>query len=342
MLEQKLNALFEASGYRKFRMSKFEEYDLYAENRDFLKSSQIITFTDLDGSLLALKPDITLSIIKNNRGQDEKVYYNEMVYRPKNHHYCEIPQTGIECIGYIHPYEEAEVISLAAHALACITHTYALQISDAAYLPFLLKQAEVPEYLGEDLQMAIRTKNTGAIRELKLPAEITDKLCAFTELHASLSDGIHEAEQIAGASEITDHLKQLAGILEALGVLDHCYLDFSLVNSMDYYNGVIFQGLVPEVPAAILSGGRYDRLPEKMGRHVGAVGFAIDMDAVENAFPEKPAERKRIRISYSEADDLKQLASIVTSLQKQGYQVETGTSKSPEAISLAEAEEMLK
>ena len=153
MLEQKLNALFEASGYRKFRMSKFEEYDLYAENRDFLKSSQIITFTDLDGSLLALKPDITLSIIKNNRGQDEKVYYNEMVYRPKNHHYCEIPQTGIECIGSIHPYEEAEVISLAAHALACITHTYALQISDAAYLPFLLKQAEVPEYLGDVYEM---------------------------------------------------------------------------------------------------------------------------------------------------------------------------------------------
>ncbi len=342
MLEQKLNALFEASGYRKFRMSKFEEYDLYAENRDFLKSSQIITFTDLDGSLLALKPDITLSIIKNNRGQDEKVYYNEMVYRPKNHHYREIPQTGIECIGAIHPYEEAEVISLAAHALACITDTYALQISDAAYLPYLLKQAEVPDYLEEKLEEAIRAKNTGAIRELKLSSDITEKLCAFTELHASLSDGIVQAEQIAGASEITDHLKQLAGILEAFGVLDHCYLDFSLVNSMDYYNGVIFQGLVPEVPAAILSGGRYDKLPEKMGRHVGAIGFAVDMDAVENAFPERPAEHKRVRICYTEQDDLKKLASAVTALQKKGYQVETGTAESPEAISLAEAEEMLK
>ncbi|MGN1389887.1 MAG: ATP phosphoribosyltransferase regulatory subunit [Bulleidia sp.] len=342
MLEQKLNALFEASGYRKFRMSKFEEYDLYAENRDFLKSSQIITFTDLDGSLLALKPDITLSIIKNNRGQDEKVYYNEMVYRPKNHHYREIPQTGIECIGTIHPYEEAEVISLAAKALACITDTYALQISDAAYLPFLLKQAEVPEYLGEELEAAIRAKNIGAIRELHLPSDITEKLCAFTELHSSLTDGIAEAEQIAGASEITRHLKQLSGILNAFGVLDHCYLDFSLVNSMDYYNGVIFQGLVPEVPSAILSGGRYDRLPEKMGRHVGAIGFAVDMDAVENAYSDKPAEHRRIRICYSEHDDLEKLAAAVTVLQKKGYQVETGTSSSPEAISPAEAEEMLK
>ena len=54
MTEQKLNELYERFGYRKFKMTKFEPYDLYADNRDFLKSSQLITFTDLDGSLLAL------------------------------------------------------------------------------------------------------------------------------------------------------------------------------------------------------------------------------------------------------------------------------------------------
>ena len=77
-LAVRLNRLFESFGYRRFRMSKFEEYDLYAENRDFLTSSQIITFNDLDGKLLALKPDITLSIIKSTSGP-RKVYYNEMV-----------------------------------------------------------------------------------------------------------------------------------------------------------------------------------------------------------------------------------------------------------------------
>ena len=49
MTEQKLNELYERFGYRKFKMTKFEPYDLYADNRDFLKSSQLITFTDLDG-----------------------------------------------------------------------------------------------------------------------------------------------------------------------------------------------------------------------------------------------------------------------------------------------------
>lgn len=41
-------------------MSKFEEYDFYAENRSFLHSEAILTFTGLDGKLLALKPDVTL------------------------------------------------------------------------------------------------------------------------------------------------------------------------------------------------------------------------------------------------------------------------------------------
>ena len=49
MLEEQLNQLYEGYGYRKFRMSKFEDYDLYAQNKDFLKKGHIITFTDVDG-----------------------------------------------------------------------------------------------------------------------------------------------------------------------------------------------------------------------------------------------------------------------------------------------------
>lgn len=118
-LEVRLNRLFETYGYRRFKMSKFEEYDLYAENRDFLTSSQVITFNDLDGKLLALKPDITLSIIKGT-AEPRKVYYNEMVYRVRDRHYREIPQAGVECIGTIDPYLESEVIALAAKALEAV------------------------------------------------------------------------------------------------------------------------------------------------------------------------------------------------------------------------------
>ena len=58
-----LRHLYEENNYKYFKMSKFEEYDLYSKNKDFLVSDSVITFNDSDGRLLALKPDVTLSII---------------------------------------------------------------------------------------------------------------------------------------------------------------------------------------------------------------------------------------------------------------------------------------
>ena len=68
-----LRALYEAAGCRKYHMGRFEEYGLYQENRSFLSSEQVITFTDLDGRLLALKPDVTLSIAKTAQPADAEI-----------------------------------------------------------------------------------------------------------------------------------------------------------------------------------------------------------------------------------------------------------------------------
>ena len=80
---KKLSQLFEAAGYKKYKMRKFEEYSLYLENKSFLTSEYVITFNDLSGKLLALKPDVTLSIVKNTKATKdsrEKLYYRESVY----------------------------------------------------------------------------------------------------------------------------------------------------------------------------------------------------------------------------------------------------------------------
>ena len=61
----RLRGLYESYGYRKYRMGRFEEYSLYVANKSFLLGENVPTFTDLDGRLMALKPDVTLSIAKN-------------------------------------------------------------------------------------------------------------------------------------------------------------------------------------------------------------------------------------------------------------------------------------
>ncbi|MBR4872505.1 MAG: ATP phosphoribosyltransferase regulatory subunit, partial [Clostridia bacterium] len=97
-----LRSLYRRYGYAQYKMSKFEEYDLYVRNKSFLLSDHVITFTDTDGKLMALKPDVTLSIVKNSKDRTDgvrKVYYNENVYRvPKGDiSFREIMQTGLEC-----------------------------------------------------------------------------------------------------------------------------------------------------------------------------------------------------------------------------------------------------
>ena len=102
----RLMDLYDTNGYNRYRMSKFEEYDLYSRNRDFLLSENVITFTDTNGRLMAMKPDVTLSIVKNMKdaGRDiRKLYYYEHVYRAadETEGFREQTQVGLECMGQI-------------------------------------------------------------------------------------------------------------------------------------------------------------------------------------------------------------------------------------------------
>ena len=138
-----LRSLYRKYGYAPFKMSKFEEYDLYVRNKDFLVSDRVITFNDTNGKLMALKPDVTLSIIKNSDdtpNEKKKVFYNENVYRiSKNtHRYKEIMQAGLECIGDLDFYDIYEVISLAAETLAQISDSFVLNVSHLGILQKIL------------------------------------------------------------------------------------------------------------------------------------------------------------------------------------------------------------
>ena len=142
----RLRGLYENYGYRRFKMSKFEAYDLYVRNKDFLVSDRMITFTDARGVLMALKPDVTLSIIKNTRENEpgpRKVYYNETVYRSGkgDEGFQEIMQTGLECIGELDLYHIYEVTALAVRSLAAISPDYVLDVSHVGLVSGFMEAA---------------------------------------------------------------------------------------------------------------------------------------------------------------------------------------------------------
>jgi len=151
-----LRSLYEKYGFSQYKMNKFEEYDLYVQNKDFLISDGIITFTDTNGKLMALKPDVTLSIVKNSTEEEgcvEKVYYDENVYRVSSgsNSFKEIRQVGIECIGAVDFYQISEVLCLAAKSLKTLSEETVLDISDFGVLTELAEAFEIDPVLKKKL-----------------------------------------------------------------------------------------------------------------------------------------------------------------------------------------------
>lgn len=325
MLAQRIEELFIANGYQKYKMTKFEEYDLYASHRDFLETSQIITFNDLDGSLLALKPDITLSIVKN-ASKPQKVYYNETVYRPRDHHYREIPQLGVEWLGEMDAYTEAETIALACSCLSAIEPSYVLRINDIGLLHAIFDKENLSHGMQKEILDALSAKNVDALEEMAkkqvISQESADRWIALLHIDAPLKKALEEMEPYFKEEAYSDSLRQLRQLSNLLEILDenlNVYFDFSLVNSLDYYTGTIFQGMVETIPFPILSGGRYDRLVSKMGKPMQAIGFAVYMDVVENnlRISEEP-DSKRTLILYDSSDSLRDVAKLICTGRKNG------------------------
>ena len=338
MLEEQLNQLYEGYGYRKFRMSKFEDYDLYAQNKDFLKKGHIITFTDVDGSLKALKPDITLSIIKNNSGDSEKVYYNENVYREMGGAFKEILQVGVESVGQIDPYAEAEVIALAAKSLEILSEDYVLDLSDVSFIRCLLGGMNLSQGDQEQALTLIAQKNAPGIQAMAdrgiLSAQDAQAIQELMGIYAPLKEGNAPAGRRARDNRSWEILRQLsvtASMLEAFGLNGRIRLDFSLVNSMDYYNGVIFQGFLPNIPFPALSGGRYDNLPRKMGKQVGAIGFALYMGRLEQYFSQERQYDADLLLTYGPDADLAKLAAFAEQIRSKGCTVRCEREMGPSA-----------
>ncbi len=284
-----LRSLYRSYGYTQYKMSKFEEYDLYASNKDFLISDSVITFTDTNGKLMALKPDVTLSIIKNIKDHSDgvqRLFYNENVYRISkgNQSYKEIMQVGLECIGDIGMEDIQQVIILAAKSLQSISENCVLNVTNLDLLSQVIRQAEQAGVKAADILECVEEKNEAGLKKLELPESILTVLLALIRASGSAGQVLPELiKALEGLWDTTSlqTLSQLVDSIQDQQVLGMLQVDFSVVSDINYYNGIIFKGFVAGVPSAVLSGGQYDKLMKKMKHSSRAVGFAVYLDMLD-------------------------------------------------------------
>lgn len=310
-LSLRLRALYQSAGFKRFQMGKFEAYDLYAQFRDFLGAENIISFTDTNGKLMALKPDVTLFYAANNKvapGAVGRVYYNENVYRVSkaSGSFKEIMQVGVECLGDTTPADVEACLVLAAQSLALISPAYmmavtSLDIMQEALAGVNLTAAQevqvkaliaernlhgLRDFLAREGGEAAAANSTTASASTSASATATptpaERLCALLAMPEDTSACIATLTRLGFATQTVAALKNAVDGLAGAGFASRVRIDFSLVNDTAYYNGLAFQGFVQGVPRAVLMGGQYDNLLQKLNRAQRAVGFAVYMDGMRS------------------------------------------------------------
>lgn len=338
-----LRSLYSKYGYKQYKMRKFEEYDLYVQNKDFLISDNVITFTDTNGKLMALKPDVTISIVKNTKDIDgavQKVYYDENVYRVSKgtRSYKEIKQAGLECIGDIDSYCVSEVLSLAVRSLLAISEQCVVDVADLAILFAFYDYAGLSYEARRKLTALISEKNTHEMKyfcaEIGMTAEdaaLLEELISYNGMPDKVLPELRiMADKIGAETEFAEFESIISSLEPELQ--SKLRIDFSVAGDINYYNGIIFKGFIDKIPESVLSGGRYDSLMQSMARKSKAIGFAVYIDMLEALNRKENKFDYDAVLLYSDKDSITVVKDAVQKLTKEFGSVFTAK-KLPEKAS---------
>lgn len=295
-VENKLLGLFKSRGYSEMITPGLEFFDVFNLNSSYFPQENLYKLTDTKGRLLVMRPDSTMPIARvvATRLKDAvlplKLCYDQKVYRTEpalKGRSDEIVQTGIELIGSQLRIADLEVISTAVDSLKALGMPFSLEIGNIGIFKELVGRLDVSDHMKEKIRSRIETKNFPALNDLLDSIGSSPVIDALKKLPALFGgeEVFEKAEELMPDESITALLEELREVYrdaaEICGSDGEITVDLGIVNKTDYYTGLIIKGYLQGHGEEVLSGGRYDRLISEFGYDVPAVGFAINVNAIE-------------------------------------------------------------
>ncbi|GAB3045919.1 ATP phosphoribosyltransferase regulatory subunit [Virgibacillus ainsalahensis] len=289
-----LKKRFSTYGFQQVRTSTFEYYDLYNSITGTVNKDEMLKVIDASGRVLVLRPDVTIPITRMVASNEDispenlRLFYVLDAFRQSSDQADkkESTQAGVEYFGQNIPENNAEVAMLAIHTLKDLGFTnFKLEIGHAGFFKELIKQASITQQELEQLQALIQSKNLADINPFLTKLEIDNDLKSAIQsiplLYGNPNDVIEQAEKIIRNENMKLLLQSLVEVYDVMknyGVEDSIVFNLGLINNMNYYSGIIFQGFVEDFGKPVVMGGRYDHLGEQFGKPMPAIGFAFDID----------------------------------------------------------------
>lgn len=339
-VEARLLEIFRRWGFVELVTPTYEYADVHAIGSDDEFAEQMVKLVDREtGRMLALRADVTVQVARIAASRLRwvpkplRLAYSANVFRESEEvgRPREFYQAGVELIGLEKPEADAEMIAMATEGLSAVgLKEFQIDVAQVEYVRGILDVMGLDREEEKALGQALRRKD-GPEMERRLgqwavPETAREAIRALPSLY-----GREEVLRRAEAHALTErskkalaNLAEVYRILTVYGLSDRIILDLGEVRGFQYYSGVHFEGFVPELGAALCSGGRYDLLLGRFGDPSPATGFAFDVGRLLLALE---AQGQRIPMSGPEfyiidfTNDKTWALSLARRLRDLGYAV---------------------
>lgn len=295
-IEERIRRMFLLCGYEEIKTPCMEYSDVFENGIGSRIAEKTIRFFDEKGKTLVLRPDLTMPAARVVAVQKEEMQTPVRLFYIGNafgleHDYGlqqkEFTQAGAELMGVNGNRSDAEILLMASKALrTCGIEDYVLDIGHIGIYMGLVEQANLDDDDAETLRSLLDTKNEQAVADFlqkkNVRADCAEDIVHLVGLYGGL-DTLQRAEQELNTQrckQSLEEIRQITSLLCAYGLEEHISLDLSMLPNIDYYTGPVFRGMSKSLGYPLLSGGRYDRMMEQMGRAMSATGFAMGVNRI--------------------------------------------------------------
>lgn len=299
--------VFDGWSYEEITTPTIDYYSLFEHGMGRAEAHRAFRFTDHDGRLLALRPDVTSAAARAaatlfaDRGRPLRLCYAAPVFRqqPQSHAEWrrESTQIGCELIGANTSVADLEVLMIASEFLRRLdlVGDYAITLNDVGIFNGVAERLQLDSTSREEMRQLIDVRNAADLERFLKPYTSAEEAQAFAQL-VQLSgkrESLEQARVVISNEQsraAISRLETLWNVVDSLGLADCFEIDLGDVARLDYYTALTFKIYVKGAGYRVGSGGRYDGLTASFGKAEPAVGFVVDLDALTDVL--------RLRIPY--------------------------------------------
>ncbi len=320
-------------GYREIATPLLEYCHILTKGEKQTGDDQLYKLVDRDGSVLALRPEMTIPIArvlgsKKLSTVPLRLMYGGQVFRYENvqaGRLREFNQVGVELIGEKGPEADGEILALVIEALKCIgLKEFTVSLGHTGVLEGLQEGLSWREEDLDELRSLILEKDFAGLCHLFEKAGMQAKkqeelirllthpvpLERINEINGGLPEGIERA---------LNELKRMAEVLGLYGYESYIQVDLSTLRRQAYYSGMVFEIYTAGLGYPIGGGGRYDNLLQLFGKKCPATGFALGIERLLLSLQEEDAGEKTILLAGTgDEKDRKAMVEKARQLRVQG------------------------